>query len=204
MQEIYNIGQAAKLLKRTVRTLQLWDSKNILKAERTVTNRRFYTKTQLMNFMNQKDSKNIKKIIAYCRVSSHNQIKDLKNQRKILEDFCLLKGYVNVEFIEEIGGGMNFKRKKFQSLVKDIQNNQIEKVIIAHKDRLTRFGYDFFEWNFSLFDCKIEILNNEQLSPEKEMVQDLMTIIHCFSSRLYGLRNYKKDLNKLLKNENNS
>lgn len=72
-------------------------------------------------------------------------------------------------------------------------------IIIAHKDRLARFGFEHVEWECSNAGCKILVLNNEQLSPEQEMVQDLMTIIHCFSSRLYGLRSYKKSLKEALK-----
>ena len=78
------------------------------------------------------------------------------------------------------------------------ENGDVEKIVIAHKDRLTRFGFDHIEWECQQHSCKIEILNNEQMSPEQEMVQDLMTIIHCFSSRLYGLRNYKADLKRAL------
>ena len=68
----------------------------------------------------------------------------------------------------------------------------IHTLVIAHKDRLARFGMDWFEHYLEQHGCKLVIINNEALSPESEMVQDLMAIIHCFSCRLYGLRRYKK------------
>ncbi len=108
------------------------------------------------------------------------------------------KGLANVEFIEEIGGGLNFKRKKFLALMDDIANHQIKTLVLAHKDRLTRFGFDWFEHHAKAHGCELLVLNQERLSPEREMVQDLMTIVHCFSSRLDGLRNYKKNLKEAL------
>jgi putative resolvase len=71
-------------------------------------------------------------------------------------------------------------------------------LILAHRDRLTRFGFEWFEHYAQTHGCEILVLNQERLSPEQEMVQDLMTIVHCFSSRLYGLRNYRKKLNEAL------
>ena len=85
-----------------------------------------------------------------------------------------------------------------------IAKKSISHVLIAHKDRLARFGYDWFEYFCNMNDCEIIILNIEKLSPEQEMVQDLMTIVHCFSSRLYGLRNYKKSLKEALKDESSA
>lgn len=96
---------------------------------------------------------------------------------------------------------MNFKRPKFLKLMTDILNGEIDTLVIAHKDRLTRFGFDLVEHICTLNGCTILVLHNEKLSPEQELVQDLMTIIHRFSSRLYGLRNYRKSLKKALAND---
>lgn len=198
MRTIYTVGQASKVLHKTVRTLQKWDKAGHLVAFRTPTNRRYYTHQQLMEFLGFTEKQENKKIVAYCRVSSVSQKQDLKNQRTILEGYCNAAGIPNVEFVEEIGGGMNFKRKKFRDLMSQVHAGEVSKIIIAHKDRLSRFGFDHIEWECNYFDCTIDVLNSEQLSPEQEMVQDLMTIVHCFSSRLYGLRNYRKELTKAL------
>ena len=77
-----------------------------------------------------------------------------------------------------------------------IEQGEISKLVIAHKDRLVRFGFgfDFFFLFAQKHGCEIVVANQEQLSPQQEMVEDLMAIVHCFSSRLYGLRNYKKKI----------
>ena len=98
----------------------------------------------------------------------------------------------------EIGGGLNFNRPKFTALIDRIVQGEIAYLVIARKDRLARFGYDLVAHLCETHRCKILVLNTESLSPEQEMVQDLMTIVHCFSSRLYGLRTYRKALKKAL------
>jgi predicted site-specific integrase-resolvase len=119
---------------------------------------------------------------------------DLRNQRAAIEAFCLVKGFANVEFLEEVGGGLNFKRKVFLSLIDRILAGEVDRLIVAHKDRLVRFGFQLLEHLCNLGGCELVVLSQEALSPEQEMVQDLMTIVHCFSSRLYGLRKYKKQI----------
>ena len=69
---------------------------------------------------------------------------------------------------------------------------KIKTIIITHKDRFIRFGYDWFEKFCMKFHTTIVIVNNEELSPQEELVQDIVSILHVFSSRLYGLRKYKK------------
>lgn len=93
---------------------------------------------------------------------------------------------------------MNFKRKRFLELMDDIGNGHVSTLVLAHRDRLTRFGFEWFEHTAAQNGCEVLVLNQERLSPEAEMVEDLMTIVHCFSSRLYGLRNYRKGLRKAL------
>jgi predicted site-specific integrase-resolvase len=66
---------------------------------------------------------------------------------------------------------------------------KIEGIVIAHKDRLARFGFDLFQWFCQQLNCQILVLNERSLSPEAKTVEDFLAIIHCFSDRLYGLRN---------------
>lgn len=113
----------------------------------------------------------------------------------------MARGLANVEFIEEVGGGLNLLRKQFVMLMQAVERREIAQIIVAHKDRLCRFGFEWFVLFCKDHDCEVLVLNSEQLSPEQEMVQDLMTIIHCFSARLYGLRSYRKTLRRALKNE---
>jgi predicted site-specific integrase-resolvase len=134
-------------------------------------------------------------------VSSAAQKPDLLNQRKVLEKFVVAHGLANVEFIEEVGGGLNFKRKRFLALMTAIGQREVKTLVLAHRDRLTRFGFEWFEHYAKANGCELLVLNQERLSPEQEMVQDLMTIVHDFSSRLYGLRNYRKKLDEALKQD---
>jgi predicted site-specific integrase-resolvase len=141
------------------------------------------------------------KMVCYVRVSSQAQKPDLVNQQRVLEEFCQQRGYVVDEWIKEIGGGMNFKRRKFLSLMDEVLSGHIQRVVMAHKDRLARFGSELISHLFRRYGCELVILNSESLSPEQELVQDLMSITHCFSRRLSGLRNYRKSLKEALKRD---
>jgi predicted site-specific integrase-resolvase len=199
MNNTFPIRQASKLMGVTVKTLQRWDRDGKLVASRTPTGRRVYTVEQLRSVTRLSSPRIARKPVAYLRVSSQAQRTDLKNQRKVAEEFCVARGLANVDFVEEIGGGLNFKRKQFLSLVDRIIVGEVSQLVLAHKDRLVRFGFDLLQHLCDRHDCELLIINSEQLSPKQEMVQELMTIVHCFSSRLYGLRNYKKSLREALK-----
>lgn len=193
------LGQAAQYLSRHPKTLQQWDRDKVLVAHRSPGGRRYYDKKDLDVFLGLTVAAPPKVSVAYCRVSSQAQRPDLKNQRAVLEDFCLARGIANVEYVEEIGGGLNFKRPKFLELIDRIDNDEIGQLIVAHSDRLTRFGFALIKHLCDSHRCELLVLNTEKLSPEQEMVHDLMAITHCFSARLYGLRNYRKALKEALK-----
>jgi putative resolvase len=200
MENTISTGKAAALLGISVKTLQRWEREGrLVPIARTDTNRRVYTESQIKTFLGLRvNEQPPQRIVAYCRVSRAAQKTDLRNQRQILEEFVSASGLANVEFIEEIGGGLNFKRKKFLALMDDIGRHEIKTLVIAHQDRLTRFGFEWFEHYATTHGCALLVLNQQRLSPEQEMVQDMMTIVHCFSSRLSGLRNYKKQLKEAL------
>ncbi|MBK8510633.1 MAG: IS607 family transposase [Candidatus Competibacter sp.] len=203
MESTMSTGKAAKLLGVSVKTLQRWEREGrLIPATRTDSNRRRYTEAQIREFIGLRNAvSEPTRLVAYCRVSSAAQKPDLANQRKVLEEFVVAKGLANVEFIEEVGGGLNFKRKRFLALMDEIGRREIKTLILAHRDRLTRFGFEWFEHFAETNGCEVLVLNQERLSPEQEMVQDLMTVVHCFSSRLYGLRNYRKKLDEALKKD---
>ena len=197
MSTLYKVGEAAKKLRVSVKTMQRWDRDGkLVPSVRSPTNRRLYTDEDLFGTSEKGET------ILYCRVSSANQKQDLENQVKYLEQYSAAKGYSNISVIKEVGGGLNFERKKFNEILRKVENREVKILIVAHKDRLARFGFSWFERFCKEHGCTIEILNSETLSPEQEMVQDLLTIIHCFSARLYGLRNYKKKLNECLISQN--
>ena len=200
----YSTGKAAKLLGVSVRTLQQWDRDGKLKASRSPSGRRLYTDQQIRAYRTELPPRIERLCVAYVRVSSQAQRPDLMNQRKLLEQFCIAKGQVVDEWVEELGGGLNFKRPKFIALFDRIAAGEVKTLIVAHKDRLARFGFDFLKHICQSNKCELIVMNTESLSPEREMVEDLMAITHCFSARLYGLRNYKKALKKALKDDQGS
>jgi excisionase family DNA binding protein len=192
-------GQAASYLGLHVKTVQRMDRDGILPASRTATGRRYWPKELLDSFLGRTTAKGPQRIVAYCRVSSAGQRPDLKSQRKVLEEWCFARGLANVEFIEEIGGGLNLTRKVFVAIMESVERREIKTLIVAHRDRLCRFGFEWFSRFCTTHGCELLVLDAERLSPEQEMVHDLMTIVHCFSARLYGLRSYRKTLREALK-----
>jgi predicted site-specific integrase-resolvase len=129
-------------------------------------------------------------IIAYCRVSSSGQKNDLVNQKAALEQFCIASGKPVALWLEDIGSGLNYERKHFVRLMEMVERGEVSEIVIAHKDRFVRFGYEWFNQFCENHGCNLIVMNAETLSPEEEMTKDLLSIIHCFSSRLYGLRKY--------------
>jgi predicted site-specific integrase-resolvase len=85
-----------------------------------------------------------------------------------------------------------------------VEQGDVSEIIIAHKDRLVRFGFEWFEKFCYDHGTKIVVMNAEGLSPEQEMTKDLLSIIHCFSSRLYGLRKYKRKIVEIVNEHANN
>ena len=192
----YKPKDFAELVGVSVKTLQRWDREGILKAKRTPTNRRYYTYDQYLQFRGIQTENDIRDVVIYARVSTRNQKDDLKNQVEFLKQFCNSKGMIVSQCIEEFGSGLNYNRKKWNKLLEEVMENKIKIIAISNKDRFIRFGYDWFEKFCERFHTKIIIVNNEALSPNEEFVQDIISILHVFSCRLYGLRKYKNQIKK--------
>ena len=190
----YKPKDFAELLGVSVKTLQRWDREGILKANRTPTDRRYYTYAQYLQFKGIQTENDRRDVVIYARVSTRNQKDDLQNQVKFLKQFCNAKGMIVNQCMEEFGSGLNYNRKKWNKLLEDVMENNIKTIVISSKDRFIRFGYDWFEKFCEKFHTKIMIVNNEALSPNEELVQDMISILHVFSCRLYGLRKYKNQI----------
>ena len=132
----------------------------------------------------------------YTRVSTNGQKDDLKNQIEFLLNFTSSKGIIVDETIEDIGSGLNYNRRKWNKLIEECMENKVDSIIVTHKDRFIRFGYDWFERFLSKYNVKIIVVNNELLSSKEELVQDIISILHVFSCRIYGLRKYKKKIKR--------
>ena len=192
----YKPGDFAELLGVSVKTLQRWDREGILKANRTPTDRRYYTYDQYLQFKGIKTKNDNRETVIYARVSTGNQKEDLQNQVAFLRQFCNAKGMIVDQCIEEYGSGLNYNRKKWNRLLEEVMEQKVKTIVVTHQDRFIRFGYDWFERFCEKFHTTIVIVNNEELSPQEELVQDMISILHVFSCRLYGLRKYKNQIKR--------
>lgn len=196
---MYKPKEFAKKIGVSISTLRRWDKEGRLVPTRTATNHRVYTDDDIFKVLNLKKPNNQGKIVVYCRVSSHAQKDDLQSQLEAMQTFCLAQGIAVDEWHSEVGGCLNFKRKIFLSLMDRIEIGEIQTLYVAHKDRLARFGFDYFEHMANRHNCQIIVANQEKPSPQQELVEDMLTIIHSFSSWLYGLRKYKKQVKQMVK-----
>ena len=200
-EKIYKPKDFAKLVNRKVWTLQRWDREGKLVAHRTSTNRRYYTHSQYLEVMGLKNNTDEGRTVVYTRVSNRNQKDDLENQIKFLREFANARGYIIDNFLSDIGSGLNYNRKEFNNI---LYATDIKRLIISHKDRFVRFGYDWFVKFLENKGVEVILVNNETTSPESEVVQDLISIIHVFSCRIYGLRKYKSKIKDIVNEKNNN
>ena len=137
--------------------------------------------------------------VIYCRVSNTKQKQDLEKQEQLLREYCVKNGTKPDLVLSDIGSGMKEDRKNFQRLITLVKEGKVDTVYISYKDRLTRFGFDYFDYIFNLFGTKIEVVNlTKEEDFQQELTQDFISIIHYFSMKLYS--NRRKQL-KQLKNE---
>lgn len=132
-----------------------------------------------------------KPVVCYCRVSSKKQQDDLVRQVAYMR-----QQFPEAEIIQDIGSGLNFKRKGLQSILQRLLQGDKFTLIIAYPDRLTRFGNQLFEYMFQQNGGELMVLNKSEVSPEQELTEDLLAILHIFSCRMHGLRRYKSEIEK--------
>lgn len=200
----YSIGQFSKLIGKNAQTLREWDKKGILKPHHTApTGYRYYSQEQLNHFLGIKGIEvNTKKIIGYCRVSSHKQKDDLERQIENVKTYMYAKGY-QFEIISDIGSGINYNKNGLNKLIDMITNSEVEKIVILYKDRLLRFGFEIIENLCNKYGTTIEIIDNTEKTEEQELVEDLIQIVTVFSCKLQGKRanKAKKMIKELLEND---
>ena len=180
------ISQAAKLKGVSTSTLRRWEAEGILIPERTANGHRRYDLNQLLGI-----KKELSFTIGYARVSSHDQKEDLKRQVQVLELFAAQHGW-QIEIISDLGSGLNYSKKGLKRLITLITNNQVERLLLTHKDRLLRFGSELIFNLCEIFGTEVVIINRtEDSSFEEDLAQDVLEIITVFSARLYGSRSHK-------------
>ncbi len=181
-----SIKEAAELLGVTPKTLREWEKEGKIKSFRTEGGHRRYEISQLLGSRKEKEL-----TIAYARVSSHDQKDDLKRQEIVLESYCASKGY-DFELISDLGSGLNYKKKGLVKLIKLICSDQVDRLVLTHKDRLLRFGSELIFALCEHFGVEITIINRSEDSTfEEDLATDVLEIITVFSARLYGSRSHK-------------
>ena len=149
---------------------------------------RYYSSEQLKKFSAEPSKE--KPVIGYCRVSTPAQKDDLATQVENVKAYMYARGY-DFEIIQDVGSGINYKKKGLQLLIEKIDNQEISKVVVLYKDRLIRFGFELIEYLCILNHVEIEIIDHTEQSKEKELTDDLIQIITVFANRLYGQRSKK-------------
>lgn len=134
--------------------------------------------------------------VIYCRVSSSQNKSNLDSQAERLIAFCNAKGWQIHEVIKEVGSGLNDNRQKLLKLLND---KKITRIIVEHKDRLTRFGFNYIK---SLFSGEIFVVNNIEID-KQDLIQDFISVITSFCARIYGQRRCRRNTEKLIKELNN-
>ncbi|KAF3885810.1 MULTISPECIES: IS607 family transposase, partial [Nostocales] len=142
---MWKVSEFGDLVGISPSTLRRWEEEGKLIPERTLGNQRIYNESHLAIAKSLKSGKYPTRVVIYCRVSSNNQKEDLLSQVKAMESFCLAQGVSVTQTMQEIGGGLNFKRPKFLQIIQWAIAGELKSLYVAHKDRLCRFGFDLVE-----------------------------------------------------------
>lgn len=179
--------------KITTQTLYNWRKKNLIKYKVLPSGSYVYID------LDSKENPIEKLCSIYARVSTTKQKLDLDRQIQTLQNYAVSNGYKVNKIYSDIASGMNEDRKQFNDLLNDVFNHKCNTVFISYKDRLTRFGFGYLEKMFDLHNCKIIVLNSTKEEDfQTELTQDLVSIIHHFSMKMYSKR--RKELKNVEKN----
>ena len=137
--------------------------------------------------LNPAKAKQNHKVCIYARVSSHDKKEDLKRQVERLKEFSLARGWEVENVVSEIASGMNDKRPKLKKLL----DSKPGRILVEHKDRLTRFGFNYFEALLPMIGCELVVADRDA-EEKADVIKDLIAIIYSFSARIYGMRKAKQ------------
>jgi len=185
-------------------TLRKMADNNKLKYYRTIHQQRMFDKSSLQTlinplFVDDKEQKNYDKVnYIYARVSSKKQLEDLHRQVEFLQS--RKPEYVNYTVITDVGSGINFKRKGLKTILDSCLQGRINEVVIAHRDRLCRFGFELLQFIIERCNGRIIVIDNStNQTTEQLLADDLLSIIHIYSCRKMGSRRYNN--NKIIEVE---
>lgn len=192
--DFLSIGAAAKRLGVAVVTLRRWEKLGkLVSVFRTVGDHRRFLMRDVLAMIGKKEKINI----CYARVSSHDQKKDLETQSAFLTRYCAEQG-VKAELIQDLGSGLNFKKKGLNRLLSLILSGCVDTIYVSNKDRLLRFGSELIVSISRHFGTKIVFIEDIKHSFEHALASDVIEIITVFSAKLYGARSHQKKKSLLM------
>lgn len=176
--------KASEALGVCASTLRRWADEGKIRFIRTTTaNQRLY---DVESFLRDREATTSEREhILYCRVSSAKQKDDLERQITFMRN-----RYPNHTIVTDVASGINFKRKGLLSILESVCAGNVAEIVVAHKDRLARFGFDLIKWLVEFHGGRIVVLEEVSHSPQQELVSDLLSIITVFSCKMHGLRKY--------------
>ncbi|RTL12414.1 MAG: IS607 family transposase [Neisseriaceae bacterium] len=189
----YKPHEFAALIGKSVLTLQRWDREGKLRAMRTETNRRYYTKQQYLEYKGVHALVN-SSIVAYCRASCALQSDDIQLQRELIDNYAQSCGVEISHWYIDHNSSLNYQREQFNQLLEQIEMGKVKTLFLAHKDRLVRFGYEWFASFCNRHGTEIKLVSHSEWTPDKhELINELKLIINIFSGKVVEL-NMNKDL----------
>ena len=188
----YTVTEARNLLGVAKDTLRKWSNTGKIRTIRTPGGHRRYDLSSIGKPSTEAGPKPVpetiqRRRVVYCRVSTPKQKGDLERQKAAMR-----LAYPDHEIISDIGSGINLRRRGFVSLVDAVCAGAIEQIVVAHRDRLCRFGFDLFEHLCERNGTRLVVEHHKETTPASDFVDDLLSIVHVFSSRYYGLRSYER------------
>ena len=194
-------GEICEILKISNMTLSRWRRNGLVQYKQLSSKKILYDLDSIEGYKSEKP--NNRKNVIYARVSNSKQKEDLDRQINLIKSYMISNGIIPDLIFEDIASGMNENRINLSKLVHLVTTNQVDKIYISYKDRLTRFGFDYFVNFFKEFGTEIIILNaSKEEDFQEELTQDLISIIHHFSMKLYSnRRKLLKEFTKNLKSE---
>ncbi len=191
-EEYISTKTARKILGVTTTTLVNWSKTGKIKFIISPSGSRLYDSQDICNIVGKPNDTIQKRKICYCRVSSQKQTDDLERQ----QDFFKSK-YPHHTLVTDIGSGINWKRKGLKSILEQSLSGTIDEIVVAHRDRLCRFGFELIE--FILDTCKVKLIvcnDNKSESKDSDLADDILSIVHIYSCRNMGRRRYTNALSK--------
>lgn len=194
MDKLLTINETKKLLNVSKSTLQRWDREGKFIAQRTEGGHRRYKLSEVQKLLGEAQQTEIAQnnivVATYARCSTPDQKAhgDIDRQSSRIFEYCSKHGYKVEYIIKDMGSGLNDKRKGFVKLCNLVAGHKIDKVVIEHKDRLTRFQYNLIEFFFNSYGVDIELVDSKDYTEQEELVNDMMMLIASFSGKVYSLR----------------